>query len=66
MTSRYDSADDLARDILHALLQSPHRVKQSRGGPDVMQIVADEVVRHLVRCGWRLARQPPVEPHSAG
>lgn len=53
---------ELARDIAYALARSPYKV---RGQPiETLRLVADGVVAHLRRSGWRMDLGPPVEAHG--
>jgi hypothetical protein len=53
---------ELARDIAYALARSPFKAK---GQPiETLRLVADGVVAHLRRAGWRAELDPPVEAHG--
>jgi hypothetical protein len=57
MTDERNSDEDLARDIGFALWRSPFRVKRDQG-IDVCHVVAEAVIEHLKRCGWRFDHLP--------
>jgi hypothetical protein len=52
MTDERNNDDDLARDIGYALWRSPFRVKRDQG-IDVCRLIAEAVIEHLKRSGWR-------------
>jgi hypothetical protein len=55
MTDKRNIKEDLARDIGFALWRSPFRVKRDQS-IDVCRLIAEAVVEHLRRCGWRFHR----------
>ncbi|MFZ4808092.1 MAG: hypothetical protein ACOYLQ_12605 [Hyphomicrobiaceae bacterium] len=58
----FDRDPELARDIAYALARSPYKAK---GQPiETLRLVADGVVAHLRRAGWRIELGPPVAPHG--
>jgi len=57
-----DRNPELARDIAYALARSPYKAK---GQPiETLRLIADGVVTHLRRAGWRIELGPPVAPHG--
>jgi len=59
---RSDRDTELARDIAYALARSPYKAK---GQPiETLRLVADGVVAHLRRAGWRIELGPPAAPHG--
>lgn len=57
-----DRDQELARDIAYALARSPFKAK---GQPiETLRLVADGVVAHLKRAGWRAELGPPTEAHG--
>lgn len=53
---------ELARDIAYALKQSPFKAKGQ--AIETLALVAQGVVAHLHRAGWRIELGPPVEAHG--
>jgi hypothetical protein len=58
MADNWNTDQDLARDMGYALWRSPFRVKRGQG-IDVCRLIAEAVIEHLRRCGWRFYRVPP-------
>ena len=53
---------ELARDIAYALARSPFKTKGQ--SIETLRLVADGVVAHLRRSGWRAELGPPVAAHG--
>jgi hypothetical protein len=65
MTDERNNGDDLARDIGYALWRSPFRVKRDQG-IDVCRLIAEGVIEHLKRCGWRFYHASPSSDDAGG
>jgi hypothetical protein len=57
MTDERNAHEDLARDIGYALWRSPFRVKRDQR-IDLCRLIAEAVIEHLKRCGWRFHHLP--------
>ena len=58
MADKWNTDQDLARDIGYALSRSPFRIKRDQG-IDFCRLIAEAVIEHLKRCGWRFDHVPP-------
>jgi hypothetical protein len=60
MAEERNTDEELVRDIGFALWRSPFRVKRDQS-IDACRLIAEAVIEHLQRCGWRFYHVPSMD-----